>query len=145
VLEQSDSLLFHQLIDHVAEDRTDSIKALIGLADVSETNVVQKDLLHNENGHGLAELRSCLHNAQAKRDDLSSQQEVDDFGGIVLDKGTDDTQRSETEILEWPGLGRGIEKRVEKEGNMRCCIVSKLMVSLWRFTLPLRKRPRVSV
>jgi hypothetical protein len=130
VLEQPDSLLFYQLIDHVAEDSADSIEALIGLANVSETNVIQKNLLHNEDGHSLAELRPCLHDAQAKRDDLSRQQEVDDFGGIVLDKGTDYTQRSETEILERPRLGRGVEERVEKEGNMRCCIVSKFTLSL---------------
>lgn len=40
VLEQANGLLFHELIDHVAEYGADSIKALVGLTDVGKTDVV---------------------------------------------------------------------------------------------------------
>ena len=39
--------------------------------------VVKEDLLDDEDGDSLAELRTGLHNAQAKWDDLGSQKEVD--------------------------------------------------------------------
>jgi hypothetical protein len=85
MLEQADRLLFHELVDHVAEYSTDSIKALVGLTDVGKPNVVEEDLLYDENCDGFAELRPSLHDAQAKGDDLGRQKKVDDFRGIVLD------------------------------------------------------------
>ena len=70
MLEQANSLLFYELVDHVTKDGTDSIEALIGLANVREANVVKEYLLYDENGDGLAELGASLHDAQAERDDL---------------------------------------------------------------------------
>lgn len=52
MLEQSDSLGFHELIHHVAEDGANGIEALVGMAYVSQTSFIQKNLLHNENRHG---------------------------------------------------------------------------------------------
>jgi hypothetical protein len=56
VLEQADSLLLHQLVDHVAEYGTDSVEALVSLTDVGKPNVVKEDLLNDEDSHSLAEL-----------------------------------------------------------------------------------------
>ena len=47
--------------------------------DVVEPDVVQQDLLDNEGGHCLGQLAAHLHSAQAQRDDLCGQQEVDDL------------------------------------------------------------------
>jgi hypothetical protein len=41
-----------------------------------EAHVVEEDLLDNESGHGLGQLRPGLHDPQAQRDDLRRQQEV---------------------------------------------------------------------
>lgn len=41
MLEQAYSLLLDKLIDHVAENSTNSVEALIGLADVCEANIIQ--------------------------------------------------------------------------------------------------------
>lgn len=100
MLEQSYGLLFHQLLDHVAENGSDGVEPLISLADVIETHIVHQDLLNNENGHCLAQLRPSLHDAQTERNDLSSEQEVDDLGRIVLHQRANDAQRCETEIFE---------------------------------------------
>lgn len=52
MLEQSDSLSFHELVHHVAEDGADGVEALIGMAYVRQAGFIQKDLLHNENCNG---------------------------------------------------------------------------------------------
>jgi len=64
VLEQADRLLFDKLVDHVAEDRADGVEALVCLANVCQTNVVQQDLLYDEDGNCLAKLRACLHDTK---------------------------------------------------------------------------------
>ena len=92
MLEKSNGLLLHQLIDHVAEHCAHCIEALISLTDVGKTDVVEQDLLHNENSNSLTKLRTCLHNTEAERDDLGCEEEVDHLGGVVLDERTDDTQ-----------------------------------------------------
>jgi hypothetical protein len=40
VLEQTDSLLLHELADHVAQNSANGIETLIGLADVCKANIV---------------------------------------------------------------------------------------------------------
>lgn len=52
MFEQSDSLGFHELIHHVAEDGADGVEALIGMAYIRQAGFIQKNLLHNENGNG---------------------------------------------------------------------------------------------
>lgn len=52
MLEQPDSLGFHKLIHHVAEDGADGVEAFIGMAYVRQAGFVQKNLLHNENSDG---------------------------------------------------------------------------------------------
>jgi heme oxygenase len=56
MLEEANRLLFHELVDHVAQNSPDGVEALIGLAYVRETDIVQQDLLDNEDGNSLAEL-----------------------------------------------------------------------------------------
>jgi hypothetical protein len=90
------------------------------LADVRKTDVVEEDLLYNEDGDGFAELGTSLHYAQAQRDDLGSQKEVDDFRRIVLYECANDTERSKAKVLERARLGRCVEERIEEERNMRC-------------------------
>ena len=70
MLEQADSLLLHQLRDHVAKDCSNGIESLIGVADIPQPKVVKKNLLYNENSHGLAQFGSRLHYSQAQRYDL---------------------------------------------------------------------------
>ena len=53
------------------------VAPVVGLADVVEAGLVQEDLLEDEGGHGLAQLRARLHDAETQRDDLRRQQEVD--------------------------------------------------------------------
>ena len=92
MLQQTDSLLLDELVDHVAQNGADGVKALIGLADVRQANVVKQDLLHNEDRDGLAELGAGLHDTKTERNDLRGEEEVDDLGRVILDKRTDDTK-----------------------------------------------------
>jgi len=81
--------------------------------------IVQQNLLHDEDGHSLAQFRSSLHNAKAERNDLGSEKEIDHIGRIVFDKRSYDTERCETKVFEWSGLGSRVEERIEEEWNMR--------------------------
>jgi hypothetical protein len=112
MLEKTDGLLLHKLVDHVAEHCAHCIEALVCLTDVCKTNVVEQDLLHNEDSNSLTKLRTCLHNTKAKRDDLGCEEEVYHLGGVVLDERTDDTQGGQAEVLEGTRLGRGVEEGV---------------------------------
>lgn len=118
MLQQPGSLLLDQLAYHVTEDGADGVESLVGGADVVQAIVVKKDLLHDEDGDGLAELRARLHDAQTERNDLGGQQEVDDLGRVVLDKGANDTEAGEAEVFEGPRLGRRVQEGIEIERNV---------------------------
>lgn len=79
MLQQPYSLLIHQLSDHVREHGTHSIEALVRLADVLQSHIIQQDLLHDEDRDSLAQLRARLHNTKAEGDDLGGEEEVDDL------------------------------------------------------------------
>lgn len=79
MLKKADCLLLYELIDHIAQHSANSIESLVCLANIGQPDVIQENLLHNENRHGLAKLGTSLHNTKTKRDDLSGQQEVDDL------------------------------------------------------------------
>ncbi len=96
MLQEPDGLLFDELRDHVAKHGADGVEALVRVADVGEAHVIEQDLLHDEDGHRLAELRPGLHDAQTQRDDLGRQQEVDHLRRVVLDQGPDHAERRET-------------------------------------------------
>lgn len=54
MLEKPHCLLVHQLSDHVAQYRSNSVEALVGLADVLQTHVIKQDLLDDKDGDRLA-------------------------------------------------------------------------------------------
>jgi hypothetical protein len=56
VFEKPCCLLLHELRDHVAEYSPNCVESLICCANVVQPMVIKKNLLDNENGHGLAEL-----------------------------------------------------------------------------------------
>lgn len=56
VLEKSNRLLLHELVDHVAENCANCVEALVCLTDVRKTDVIEQDLLDDEDGDCLAEL-----------------------------------------------------------------------------------------
>lgn len=57
--------------------------------------IVEKDFLDDKYSHGLAELRTSLHDSEAERDDFGRQEEVDHVGRVVLDKSTNDSERGQ--------------------------------------------------
>ena len=118
MLEQSDGLLIDKLDDHVAEYSADGIESFIRLAYIVESLVIEEDLLDDKDSNSLAELRACLHDAKAQRDDLSSEQEVDNLSRIILDKSADNTKRSQAQVFEGAGLGGSIQERVEEKRNV---------------------------
>jgi len=146
VLQQPHRLLIHKLRNHIREHRSYSVKALVRLADVLQAHIIQQDLLHDEDGHRLAQLGARLHDPQAQRDDLGGEQEVDDLRAVVLDQRTDDTQGGEAEVLEGSALGGGVEEGVEEEGDVCCAkTLAKPPIRECRASpLPPRNSPRVS-
>jgi hypothetical protein len=84
VLKESDRLGLDELVDHIAKDGTDGEKALVGMTDVSEPGLVEKDLLHDEDGDGLGKFRAGFHDAEAEGDDLGRKEEVYDRIVIIL-------------------------------------------------------------
>lgn len=120
MLEQASGLGFDQLSHHVAENCTDRVESLIGGANVVETVIVKQNLLHDKDSHGLAKFGACLHDAQAKRDDLGGEEEVNHLGRVVLDESTNNTQACEAEILEGARLGCCVEEGIEEQGNVSC-------------------------
>jgi len=118
MFEQADSLLLHKLVHHVAEHRTHCVEPLIRLANIRQPDIIQENLLDNEDGDRLAELRTRLHDPKAKRNDLSGEKEVDDLGRIILDQRTDDAKGSQAEVLEWTRLRRRVEERIKEERNV---------------------------
>ena len=72
MLEKADSLLLHQLSNHVAQDSAHGIESFICRANVAQANIIKKNFLYDKDSNGFAQLRTRLHNAKAKRDDLCS-------------------------------------------------------------------------
>lgn len=73
MLEQTNSLLFDELGDHVAEHGSNGVEAFVGMADIGETHVIEQDLLDDEDSHRLAQFRAGFHDPKAQRDDLGRQ------------------------------------------------------------------------
>ena len=63
VLQQSNGLGFHQLSDHIAQYGSNCVEPLICMTDVGQASFIEQDLLDNEDGDSLGELRSSLHDA----------------------------------------------------------------------------------
>lgn len=79
MLEEPHGLLFHQLRDHIAQNRPDRIKSLIRSANVCKTNIIEQDFLHNEDRDRLAKLGPGFHDTKAQRDNLCREEKVDDI------------------------------------------------------------------
>ena len=118
MLQQPLARLLAQLDHHLAQDHGHVGEPVVGLADVVEAGLVQQDLLQDEGGHRLAQLRAALHDPQTQRDDLRGEQEVDHLLLVRLDEGPDDPEGGEAEVLEGPGLADGVEEGVEVEGDV---------------------------
>ena len=84
MLQQADCLGLNKLVDHVAQDGSDSVEPFVGMTDIGETSLIQEDLLYNEDGNSLRKLRSRLHNAQAKGYNFRRQQEVNNSVVVIL-------------------------------------------------------------
>lgn len=54
MFQKPSGLLLHQLIDHVAQNCSDGVEALVGRAYVVKPIIIQKDFLNDENGDRLA-------------------------------------------------------------------------------------------
>lgn len=119
MLEEADSLGLDEGGNHVGENGANGVEALVRLANVLEAKVVEENLLDNEDGDRLGELRASLHDAEAEGDDLGREEEVDDVRVVVLlDESANDTQRRQAEVLEWTSLARCVEEWVEEEGDV---------------------------
>lgn len=79
MLQEPGSLLLHELVNHVAQDSPNSIEALVSCADIVQSMIVKKNLLHDKNGNCLAQFGPCLHNAEAQRDNFCREEKVDDI------------------------------------------------------------------
>ena len=91
---------------------------VICLAYVVESRLIKQNLLEDEGGHSLAQLRPALHDPKAEWNDLGGQKKVDHLLLVRLDEGSDDPEWGETEVLEWSGLADGVEERVEVERDV---------------------------
>lgn len=112
VLQEPSGLLFDELVHHVAQNSPNSIEALVGRANVVQSMVIKKDLLHDENGDSLAQFGAGLHDAQAQWDNFCCEEKVDDIRAVVLDQGANDTEGGQTEIFEWPRFGSRVQEWV---------------------------------
>ena len=141
VLEESDRLRLDELVNHVAKDSADGEKAFVGVTDIREASLVKEDLLHDENGNGLGEFRTGLHDAETEGDDLGGKKEMD-YGVVVillrrekgeridqeatargayLDESTDDTEGCEAQVFERTCFGSCVQERIQEKGYM-CCV-----------------------
>lgn len=118
MLEKANSLLLHKLGNHVAQNSAHGIESFIGRANIAQTDVVEKDFLHDKDSHSFAQLRSRLHDTETERDDLRGQEEVDHVGRIILHQRADNTQGRESEVFEGTRLGGGVEKGVEEKRDV---------------------------
>jgi hypothetical protein len=79
MLKEAHSLLLNELVNHVAQNCSNSVKSLVSLTDVLQTEVVEQDLLNDKDGDCLAELATRFHDAQAERNNLCGKKEVDNL------------------------------------------------------------------
>lgn len=84
MFQKPDRLCIDERVDHVAQHGSYRIESLVGLADVSETQIVKQDLLDDKDGHRLGQLRASLHDPETKGDNLGREQEVDDIRVVIL-------------------------------------------------------------
>lgn len=118
MLQKPHSLLLNKLRDHVAQDGSDRIKSLISGTDICKTDIIKKNLLYNENRHRLAEFGPSLHDAEAKRNYFSRQEEVDHVRRVILHQCADNTEGGESQVLEGTRLGGGVKEWIEEKRDV---------------------------
>ena len=102
MLKKSCSLLFHQLRHHITKNGSNGIETLVCCAYIIQSMVIQKNFLHDKDGHCFAKLGARLHYSQAQWDNFGCKEEIDHVGRIVFDKSPNDTKRCQSEIFERP-------------------------------------------
>ena len=70
MLEQTNRLRLDELVDHVAEHGADGEEAFVSVTNIGQPRFVEQDLLDDEDGDRFGELGTCLHDAEAERNDL---------------------------------------------------------------------------
>lgn len=108
MLQETGSLLFYQLSYHVTQNGSNGIEPLIRSTNIIQPVVIEKYLLYDKYRNGLAEFRSSFHYTEAERNDFSREQEVYNIRRIILHKSPNDTERCESQILEWARFRGGI-------------------------------------
>jgi hypothetical protein len=83
VFEEPNCLSCNKLLDHVAQYGSNGEEALVSMANVGETGLVEENLLNDEDGNGLGKFRASFHDAKAEGYDLRGQQEMD-YGVVVI-------------------------------------------------------------
>jgi hypothetical protein len=63
MLQQPYRLLLHELVHHIGQHRSDSIKPLIRLTNISKPHFIHQDLLHNENSNLSSDHLTVLDNS----------------------------------------------------------------------------------
>ena len=126
VLEKSDCLLLHQLSDHIAEDSAHRIEPFVGRTNVRQTDVIEEDLLNDEDGNGLAELRSGFHNTKAQRDNLGGQKEVDNIGRVILHQSSYHAEGGEAQVFKRARFRGRVKERVKEQGDVSCAAQRKV-------------------
>lgn len=117
MLQQSHRLTLHQLIDHIAQHSPDSVEPLVGLADVGEAEVVEKDLLDDKDCDRFGEFGAGLHDSEAEGDDLGGEEEVDDVGVVVLLRYSGRRHEVEVKRDETKEEWKGEEEKEGQGGN----------------------------
>lgn len=120
VLEQAHRLLLDQLSDHITEYGAHSVETLICRTNIRQANIIEKNLLHNENGNGFAEFRPGLHDAKTEGNDLGGEEEVDHVRGVILHQRSNDAERCEAEVLKRTRFRGGVQKGIEEQGDVSC-------------------------
>jgi hypothetical protein len=119
MLEETNGLSLDKLLYHVRKDGSDGVEPLVRLTDVTKSDLVEEDLLHDEDRDRLRELRTGLHDPQTEGDDLSREKEVDNVAVVVLlDERTDDAEGGEAEVLKRTGLRGRVKERIEEKGDV---------------------------
>lgn len=122
MLQKADGLLLNQLRDHITQNGADGVEPLIRGADIREAHVIKQDLLHDKDGHRLAEFRTGLHDPQAERDDLGRQQEIDHVGRVVFHQRADHAEGSQAEIFKGTGFRGRVQEGIEEERDVGCSV-----------------------
>lgn len=148
MLQKPYGLLLHELGDHVAQNSPHSIESLVCRTDIRKTNVIKQDFLHDKDSNCFAQLRTGLHDTEAKRDYLCCEKEVDDIGRVILDQRSDHTKRGEAEIFERARFGGRIQEWIKKKRDMSWksfCISQEALQATMNCYAPFKNNVRVSL